>query len=201
MVEIGALYVCWSITFRRKRFRLLDRRLKKAWKTKVKEILFPVGSHVVSEAKSSKASEFYLNSHEFRNRCFIVDSLYCMYLIDRFSQLLIVPLKGFRNPLSETWVNFVSGIRNPWLWNPEYSWRNPESYYGLEFRIQGSLKKDWNQESTAWNPESKTSWIPLHEAWDINDLTSTIHHAFVTDALPVALYVLSHTLLTGLHFQ
>ena len=54
----GALYVCWSIAFRRKRFRLLDRRLKKAWKTKAKEILFPVGSHVVSEAKSSKASEF-----------------------------------------------------------------------------------------------------------------------------------------------
>ena len=149
----GALYVCWSITFRRKRFRLLDRRLKKAWKTKAKEILFPVGSHVVSEAKSSKASEFNLNSRELRNRCFIVDSFYCMYLIDRVSQLLIVPLKGFRNPLSGTWVKFASGIRNPWLWNPEYSWRNPESYYGLEFRIQGSLKKDWNQVPGIRNPQ------------------------------------------------
>ena len=51
----------------------------------------------------------------------MVDSLYCLYLIDRFSQLLIVPLKGFRNPLSGTRVNFACGIRNPWLWNPEYS--------------------------------------------------------------------------------
>ena len=39
-------------------FRLLDHQLKRAWKTKTKEILFPVGSHIVGKVKSSKTSEF-----------------------------------------------------------------------------------------------------------------------------------------------
>ena len=36
-----------------------------------------------------------------------------MYLIDRFSQLLVVLCKGFQNPLSGTRVDFACGIRNP----------------------------------------------------------------------------------------
>ena len=55
----------------------------------------------------------------------------------------------------------AGGIQNPGLWNPEYSWRNPESHWRLESRIQVPLTKNlesstWNLESTAWNPESKT---------------------------------------------
>ena len=38
--------------------RLLDWQLKRAWKTYTKEILFPVGSHIVAKANSSKESEF-----------------------------------------------------------------------------------------------------------------------------------------------
>ena len=37
--------------------------------------------------------------------------------------------------------NFACGIQNPELWNTEYSSRNPESYKGLESRIQVPLKK------------------------------------------------------------
>ena len=37
--------------------------------------------------------------------------------------------------------NFTCGIRNPGLWNPEYSSRNPKSYLGLESRIQVPLTK------------------------------------------------------------
>ena len=35
---------------------------------------------------------------------------------------------GFRNP----WGVFACGIRNPGFWNPEYSSRNPESYWRLK---------------------------------------------------------------------
>ena len=34
---------------------------------------------------------------------------------------------------------FACGIRNPGLWNPEYSLRNPESHWRLESRIQVPL--------------------------------------------------------------
>ena len=47
--------------------------------------------------------------------------------------------------ISET---FSFGFRNPGLWNPEFSSRNPES------RIQAPLTR--NPESSAWNLESKT---------------------------------------------
>ena len=50
--------LCWSRFAEHDFKRLLDRRLKRVWKTYSKEILFPVGSHVVAKAKSSKASEF-----------------------------------------------------------------------------------------------------------------------------------------------
>ena len=53
------------------------------------------------------------------------------------------------------------GIRNPGLWNTEYSSRNPQSHLGLESEIQDPLtiklvSSTSNPESTAWNPESKT---------------------------------------------
>ena len=91
----------------------------------------------------------------------MADSLCCiLYLIDRFSQLLIVPRKGIRIVESVkfllvesgTWGNFACGIWNPGLWNREYRSRNPESKVPLK-RQESSA---WNQESTAWNPESKT---------------------------------------------
>ena len=49
---------------------------------------------------------------------------------------------------------FASGIRNPGLWNPEYSSRNPESLLRLESGIQIPLTN--RPESNIWNPESKT---------------------------------------------
>ena len=53
------------------------------------------------------------------------------------------------------------GIRNPGLWNTEYSSRNPQSHLRLESEIQDPLTMQLvsstsNPESTAWNPESKT---------------------------------------------
>ena len=53
------------------------------------------------------------------------------------------------------------GIRNPGLWNTEYSSRNPQSHLRLESEIQDPLtiklvSSTSNPESTAWNPESKT---------------------------------------------
>ena len=53
-------------------------------------------------------------------------------------------------------------ICNPWLWNLEYSSRNPEPHLLLECGIQVPLTKNpesrtcWNPESTVWNPESET---------------------------------------------
>ena len=61
-------------------------------------------------------------------------------------------------------LNRKSGFRNPrnfCLWNLEYSSRNSESHWQLEYRIQVPLhwqrleSSTWNQESKAWNPESK----------------------------------------------
>ena len=48
---------------------------------------------------------------------------------------------------------FSFGIRNPGLWNPEFSSRNPES------RNQAPLTR--NPEMTAWNLESKTVLVYL----------------------------------------
>ena len=63
-------------------------------------------------------------------------------------------LKGNTNSgISET---FSFGIRNPGLWNPEFSSRNPES------RIQAPLSR--TPESTAWNLESKTVLVYLTSA-------------------------------------
>ena len=50
--------LCWSRFAEHDFKRLLDLWLKRVWKTYSGEILFPVGSHVVAKAKSSKASEF-----------------------------------------------------------------------------------------------------------------------------------------------
>ena len=58
------------------------------------EILFCVGSHA---ARQRVWKQLNLNSHELRNQCFMADSLFCMYLIDRFLQLLRceVPLSKY----------------------------------------------------------------------------------------------------------
>ena len=67
-------------------------------------------------------------------------------------------LKGNTNSgIPET---FSFGVRNPGLWNPEFSSRNPES------RIQAPLTR--NPESTAWNLESKTVLDYLTLAKDKN---------------------------------
>ena len=49
------------------------------------------------------------------------------------------------------------GIWNPGFWNPEYS-SDKESGIPRTIGIQNpsSTDKDWNPESTAWSPESKT---------------------------------------------
>ena len=67
-------------------------------------------------------------------------------------------VSGIRNP-----ENFACGIRNPGLWNPEYSLRNQESHYRLESRIQAPLKKIQNPRRTV---------IPLHAV-------RTIKHEFL----------------------
>ena len=76
---------------------------------------------------------------------------------------------------------FVWRIRNPGLWNSEFSSGNPESRKLLEYGIQVPLKRNaeseksssWNTKSIAWNPESKTLlydqepiWITLCRATD-----------------------------------
>ena len=53
----------------------------------------------------------------------------------------IAPHDVIRIPEYGIQENFACGIRNPELWNTEYSSRNPESYKGLESRIQVPLKK------------------------------------------------------------
>ena len=65
--------------------------------------------------------------------------------------------------------NLAGKIRNPGLWNLEYSSRNPESHERLESRIQGPLKKNENLVPSFRNPQRgiqnpRLSWIPLHVA-------------------------------------
>ena len=74
--------------------RLLDRLWKKGH-----EKLVPRKSCFLKEAtllqRRRVQKQVNLNSSELRNRCFMADSLSCMYLIDRFSQLLIdVKMEG-----------------------------------------------------------------------------------------------------------
>ena len=74
-----------------------------------------------------------------------------------------IPCKGIRIAEFRKFLPVESGIRkirhayemvSSRLWNPEYSSRNPESYYRLTSGIQVPLTK--NPESSAWNPEPKT---------------------------------------------
>ena len=54
---------------------------------------------------------------------------------------------------------FCCLIRNPGMWNPEYSSRYPQSHYWLESRKthwQRLESSTWNLESTACNLESET---------------------------------------------
>ena len=53
----------------------------------------------------------------------------------------IAPHEVIRIPEYGIQENFACGIRNPELWNTEYSSRDPESYKGLESRMQVPLKK------------------------------------------------------------
>ena len=73
------------------------------------------------------------------------------------------------------WKVFDCEIRNPGLWNPESSSRNPESGQWLEFRIQVPLT--WNPESNfpltrIWNPASKTAMDNL--TWGTKTVTGQI---------------------------
>ena len=69
---------------------------------------------------------------------------------------------------------FSCKIRNPRIWNPEYSTRNPESYYRLGFT--NSLESStWNPESKAWNPESKT----VLDSLTCDDLTVWTYNCIV----------------------
>ena len=60
------------------------------------------------------------------------------------------------------------GIRNPGLSDSECSTKNPESHDQFESRIQDPLTKNsdllpgiWNQQSLAWNLESKAVFVFL----------------------------------------
>ena len=71
---------------------------------------------------------------------------------------------GFRIP-----ENFARGIRNPGLWNAEYSSSNPEFYQRLELRSPESKFhwEKWNQVPGIGNSRCGIqnpglSWIPLH---------------------------------------
>ena len=73
---------------------------------------------------------------------------------------------GLRNSWSS---QFACGIRNPGLWNSEYSSRNLESPLRLEFRNPTSTDKDL--ESNSWNPNPRHKiqdlrlfWILLHQS-------------------------------------
>ena len=72
---------------------------------------------------------------------------------------------GLRNSGS---FQFSCGIRNPGLWNSEYSSRNLESLLRLELQNPTSTDKDL--EFNTWNPNPRhkiqnlrLSWIPLHQ--------------------------------------
>lgn len=84
------------------------------------------------------------------------------------SKLVVAQCKGFRNWGIQNPGNFVRWIRNPRLWNPEYSSSN----------VTPTPTKDWNPcsankapeastlnpKSNVWNPESKTTLDPFHWA-------------------------------------
>ena len=62
--------------------------------------------------------------------------------------------------------NLAGKIRNPGLWNLEYSSRNTESHERLESRILGPLKKNENLVPSFRNPQRgiqnpRLSWISL----------------------------------------
>ena len=62
---------------------------------------------------------------------------------------------GIRNPQKK----IACVMRNPGLWNTEYSSRNPESHLTIGVQNPSSTEKEsitWNAESTAWNPALKT---------------------------------------------
>ena len=61
--------------------------------------------------------------------------------------------------------HFARGIRNPGLWNPEWSSSTPKSHEGMESRTQFHWKRlessTRNPQSTEWDPESKTVFFSL----------------------------------------
>ena len=71
-----------------------------------------------------------------------------------YQQAYISPRLG-ESGIREIYAYGAYGIRNPGLWNPENSSRNPESHQRLVSGSQVPLTK---------NPESRiqVSWIPLH---------------------------------------
>ena len=73
--------------------------------------------------------------------------------------MLIIYSKRLYFPFLESgfWDIVARGIRNPMIWNPEYSLRNPETHKRLESRMQVPLTKIWNPVPVIKNP--RLSWI------------------------------------------
>ena len=57
---------------------------------------------------------------------------------------------------SGIWEIFAGEIRNPGLWNPEYSSEKLELGIGSATDKQLGIHSTWNLESMAWDPEYKT---------------------------------------------
>ena len=84
----------------------------------------------------------------------------------------IRPIKGYPNSVIGAIFacgirktrNLSSGIRNPELWNQEYSSRNPESRVPLTKNPESST---CNPESRAWNPAENKAVLQLDSlTWD-----------------------------------
>ena len=67
----------------------------------------------------------------------------------------IAPCKGIRNILARA-------IRNPRLWNLEYSSKNPQSHQRLESRIQLPSTDSTGIQYLESVICLRLSWIPLH---------------------------------------
>ena len=101
----------------------------------------------------------------------------------RYCMMHLVPLKSPH--VRESRFQNACGFQNPRLWNPKFCSRNPESHKRLESRIQVPLTKTgihpYYPESTAWNPESKTSLDSLR--WGDRKLLVLSGQRFVRNLL------------------
>ena len=75
------------------------------------------------ESRSDPVCGIVMGRPEFISSATFVNSE--LFASSRLEFLILLPMWG--NPDSTILEIFASGIRNPGLWNPEYSCRNPES--------------------------------------------------------------------------